>query len=225
MAARPKVPDRHLSAAEKALAEFFQAQGAAVARRWPTGKSRKDLSDVLDVEQWNGILAAEIFRIALAVSVAAARSLLSGLGLAADDYDADRTHAWLEEHASGVAAGINGTTAWQLADALDRGLDAGKVRDLFDLYASSRAPRIARTEVTASTGFGVREAAQQSGEDLTKTWVTGRNPRRSHARIDGETVAMNELFSNGARWPGDSRLDDKERSNCNCSMRVDTAKE
>lgn len=226
MAARPKVPDRHLSSAEKALAEFFKVQGAVVVEHWPKEKTqRKALSDIFDPARWNRVLSAEIFRIALAVSAAAGRSILSGLGLNSDDYEADRTQSWLEEHASGVASGINGTTEQQLREALAAGLAAEKVGELFDIFGSARAPQIARTEVTAATGFGTREAAQQSGRDLTKTWLTGSNPRASHARVNGETVAMDELFSNGARWPGDSRLDDKDRSNCNCSMRVDTAKE
>ncbi len=97
------------------------------------------------------------------------------------------------------------------------------MRELFAAFARARAPQIARTKVTAATGFGTREAARQSGRDLAKTWVTGSNPRTAHARLDGETVGMDALFSNGARWPGDSRLDDKERSRCNCSMTVDAA--
>lgn len=223
MPVAPKVPASHLKAAEKELAEFFRDQGAAIAAKWPAPKSAKGIADVFNVARWNRVLTAIISDIALAVSAVAGRSVLAGLGLGADDYDTDRTQAWLAEHAAAVAAGINGRTRDAVRDALSAKLTADDVRSLFDGMASGRAGQIAQTEVTAATGFGTREAAQQSGLELTKKWVTGSNPRKTHARLDGQTVPMNDLFSNGARWPGDSRLDDKERSGCNCSMHVDTA--
>lgn len=226
MSATPRVPDRHVEEAADALAGFFRLQGAAVARRIGDAKRRDRkalLDEVFNLDRWNSALAPEIFTIALAASLAAARSILVGLGLLADDYDEDRTHAWLTEHAAGVAAGINGTSRMAVGEALTAGLAAAEVQDMFTVWAQSRAPQIARTEVTAATGFGTREAGQQSGLDMTKTWQAGKNPRTTHARLNGETVGLNETFSNGARWPGDSLLDDKERSNCNCSMRVDTA--
>lgn len=230
MPVAPSVPDRHLAEATEALAGFFRLQGAAVARHFGDGKHLRDtrgsktrLDEIFNLERWNRALIPEILQIALAVSLAAAQSVLIGLGLAADDYDEERTQAWLTEHAAGVAAGINGATRYAVREALMAGLSADHVREMFEVFATSRAAQVARTEVTAAMGFGTREAAQQSDLDLTKTWVTGSNPRATHARLNGETVAMHELFSNGARWPGDSILDDKERSNCNCSMRVDAA--
>ncbi|MGC9544016.1 hypothetical protein [Streptomyces sp. UG1] len=224
MPVRARVPASHLRDAEKALAEFFRTQGAAIAANWPEPKSSgKALADVFSLARWNRVLAPVVETIALAVSTAAGRSVLAGLGLAADGYDQDVTLAWIAAHASGVASGVNGRTRATVRDALAADLTASDVRDLFSTMAEARAPQIARTEVTAATGFGTREAAQQSGRDLVKTWKTGSNPRASHARLDGQAVPMNETFSNGARWPGDSRLDDKERSNCNCSMTVDAA--
>lgn len=226
MPATPRVPDRHVRDASDALADFFRVQGAAVASRMEDGKGmgRKiRLRDVFSLERWNRALSPEIFTIALGASAAAARLLLSGLGLSAGDYEEDRTQAWLEEHAAGVASGINGATEFAVREALTAGLAAAEVRQMFAAWAESRAPQIARTEVTAAQGFGIREAAQQSEQDMTKTWSTGSNPRPTHARLNGETVAMGDFFSNGARWPGDSLLDDKERANCNCGMRVDLA--
>lgn len=220
---RPKVPASHLKDAEKQLAQFFHDQGAVLAANWPAPKSRKGIADLFNLARWNRALAGIISDVALAVSAAAGRSVLAGLGLSAGDYDPDRTTAWIAEHAAAVAAAVNGRTRDAVRDALAAKLTADDVRKLFDGMASGRAPQIAQTEVTAATGFGVREAAQQSGMELTKTWKTGRNPRATHARLDGETRPMHDLFSNGARWPGDSRLDDKERSNCNCSLIVDAA--
>jgi len=38
--------------------------------------------------------------------------------------------------------------------------------------------------------------------------------------MDGETVPMSETFSNGGRWPGDSKLHPDQRSGCTCDIDV-----
>ncbi|MFV8127534.1 phage portal protein [Streptomyces syringium] len=75
--------------------------------------------------------------------------------------------------------------------------------------------------VTAGTelrSFGGHDAAGASG--LTrKVWVTGgQNPRPSHKAQDGERVGIDDVFSNGLRWPGDGRGETKELVNCNCTL-------
>jgi hypothetical protein len=75
--------------------------------------------------------------------------------------------------------------------------------------------------VTASTearSFGGYDAAGASG--LTrKVWRTGgANPRPSHRAQDGEQVALDDVFSNGLRWPGDGLGEAKEVANCNCRL-------
>ncbi|WP_335936626.1 hypothetical protein [Streptomyces sp. PTD5-9] len=230
--AAPKVPKRLLDDATEALAGFFRVQGAAIAAHLEDAATRTSvvprarkatLDEVFDQQRWDRVLALEILTIALAVSETAGRSVLKGLGVDPDEYDSDRTRAWLEVHASGVAAGINGTTRYAVRDALAAGVEPGKVRELFDSYAVERAPQIAQTEVTAAQGFGTHEAGRQSGKRLTKTWRTGRNPRTSHARQNLQTVPLRSKFSNGARWPGDSILPTRERARCNCSMTINEA--
>lgn len=47
------------------------------------------------------------------------------------------------------------------------------------------------------------------------------DPRSSHRRLDGETVPIDDLFSNGANWPGDNfRLPVEEVANCHCEVIV-----
>ena len=67
------------------------------------------------------------------------------------------------------------------------------------------------------------EACRQQASDrqVQKTWiVTSGNPRASHAAMDGETVGIDEQFSNGADWPGDSTLDADETCGCTCEVEV-----
>lgn len=212
--------DARVADATRRLSAFFRDQGAAVL---DTLDGQRDVSDLFDTEHWNGVLIPVLVDIALRVSRAAGRATLGLLGLDPGDYDTDRTAAWIAAHASGVASGINGTTRALLEGALGDDDPSVAVRHLFTIARTSRAESIAQTEVTAAAGFGTREAGQQSGLELNKTWHTGSNPRATHARMNGETVRLDDDFSNGARWPGDSRLDDKERARCNCSMDVDKA--
>ncbi|GGJ86846.1 hypothetical protein GCM10011583_18030 [Streptomyces camponoticapitis] len=81
----------------------------------------------------------------------------------------------------------------------------------------------AATASTELTSFGGHDAAKASG--LTrKIWRTGgKNPRPSHKAQDGEQVSLDDVFSNGLRWPGDGSGKTAELVNCNCTL--DYAKE
>jgi hypothetical protein len=89
---------------------------------------------------------------------------------------------------------------------------------------STRAAGIAVGVTTLAVNFAVHEAAQQAGEatgtEPVKTWITGANPRESHAAMDGETVKLSEDFSNGLPWPG-SVGDPAEVANCNCDLEIE----
>ncbi|NEL52311.1 hypothetical protein G3V67_23800, partial [Escherichia coli] len=140
-----------------------------------------------------------------------------------DDYDEDRTLAFLAANAERVASAVNATTAAALEGALADEDPLAAVRHLFEVYTAARAAQIAVAQVTSMSGFGTVEAArQQGGDGATKTWrVRSSNPRSSHQRMDGETVALDEKFSNGAMWPGDSDLDDAERAGCKCDLVIE----
>lgn len=76
----------------------------------------------------------------------------------------------------------------------------------------------AATAVTDAMGFGGHDAARHGGL-RTKTWLTtSGNPRASHAAMHGETVPIDETFSNGARWPGDVVLSADESVACMCTV-------
>jgi HK97 family phage portal protein len=127
---------------------------------------------------------------------------------------AAQTHAAQHEEA-GRAAVANvqeeGGDGWQ--EALQTAAGA---------WGSAAAAR-ARTAATETRSFGGHDAAGASGLSK-KIWVTGgTNPRASHKAQNGEQVSLDDVFSNGLRWPGDSSGETKELVNCNCSL--DYAKE
>ncbi|MEU6768517.1 phage portal protein [Streptomyces sp. NPDC046853] len=110
-------------------------------------------------------------------------------------------------------------------DAVEAALDseddgtplAAALLNAADLWRTAAKVRAA-TAGAEARGFGSHDAAGASG--LTKkVWRTGgKNPRPSHAAQDGEQVSLDDVFSNGLRWPGDGKGEAKETANCNCRL-------
>ena len=127
---------------------------------------------------------------------------------------------------------INASTLAQLiaalAGELGDGAQGSTPAGVFDRLESSGAERQAASIATSVAGWSAIEAARQcapAGSTVTKTWVTGRNPRPSHLSMNGQTVPIDEPFSNGAMWPGDSRvLPASQVANCNCTVEITVAR-
>ena len=87
----------------------------------------------------------------------------------------------------------------------------------------NRAMRIARTEghrVQVEAASDAQYAAKEAGADIVKQWnaaLDGRT-RESHARVDGEIRELDEKFSNGLKYPGDSAGGAAEVINCRCAL-------
>jgi len=96
--------------------------------------------------------------------------------------------------------------------------------EMFQQKKTSGSVRLAESLVTEARSRGAFEAAKQAvndGRQVTKTWnVTSLDPRRSHAAINGETVGVEERFSNGLRFPGDPDGDIDETAGCKCRLQI-----
>lgn len=79
------------------------------------------------------------------------------------------------------------------------------LRQFYTDRSRFKAMRVARTEVTKASSFGTQEAAKQSGVVQTKTWLSSRDDRvrDEHAAMDGETVKLDDTFSNGLDYPSE----------------------
>jgi hypothetical protein len=109
-----------------------------------------------------------------------------------------------------IADGLLAAVAADPANAVDR------VRDF--LASNSLAVALAGAFITGALAFGAQDAATKSGL-RRKTWrVTSRNPRPSHAAQNGQTVDIEDVFSNGLRWPGDHYGNAAENANCTCRL-------
>lgn len=213
---KDRAPDTYVTKHEQVVKAFFHRQGAVVK----SALGSKADADWWDAERWNKELAADLFRLATTTSETVAKTVLDRFGFGPDDYDPDRALAFLAAVTDRVAKSINIATKAQLDEALASDDTAAAVAHVYEVNESSRAAQIAVTAVTAWSGFGTVEAAKQvSPGTATKTWVTGPRARASHASMSGETVGIDDSFSNGQAWPGDNG-DPAESANCNCDLQI-----
>lgn len=222
---KARVSDADETRAAQVLAAYFKRQHRVVASKLgATEKARGKafLPDVYSPSRWVAELTAELFSLGLSITASAAKAVLKAIGADPDGYDVARTENWLQTHAQSIAEAIEADTAADVTTALSEPDPQAAVNDLFEQYATTRAPLVATTETTALSGFGTEEAVEKSGQPATKTWrVRSQQPRASHLRLNGETVPVGDEFSNGARFPGDRSLPKEERMNCRCEMTID----
>ena len=87
------------------------------------------------------------------------------------------------------------------------------------------ALRTARTAVTGAQNGGRMDsykAATDMGVKVRKRWVATKDDRtrKSHRKLDGETVDWDKPFSNGLMYPGDPSGPGAEVYQCRCTLRT-----
>lgn len=134
--------------------------------------------------------------------------------------------AYAGEKTGRRAIGILTSTKSQVAAYVNDGISSGKsleeisktLKERASSIAESRARLIATNEVIAASGYASRQAALQSGVVKSKTWLSSRdeNNREAHEAIDGQTVSLNDPYSNGLQFPGDPDGRASEVVECHC---------
>lgn len=168
-----------------------------------------------DEDRWDGELAADLYDAAIALSSTIGAT--AALRLKPDArYSVARTLAYLEKVMAARASWINTATRDQLASASG----ADEVAGVFDTASNARAAAGAGAIVAAVGSFASHEAGRQNlGTRATKTWVTrSGDPRDSHAAMNGQTVGIDDRFSNGMKWPGDADGGVDEVAGCQCGL-------
>ena len=87
----------------------------------------------------------------------------------------------------------------------------------------NKSLRIAKTEghrIQCESAYNVQVRAKQNGADIVKQWdsTLDSRTRESHQKLDGEVVGVDEKFSNGLLYPGDSNGVASEVVNCRCAL-------
>ena len=220
-----KASDGSVGSARAVLDAFWERQGKAVCSAMGASKARKAEGDGedgdppwWDRERWDRELAEDLHPVVTEIAGESVRETLAALGLDPEAYDLDEDAGFVEGLASRRARMLNDATLRDLV-GLD---DDESPQQVFDRARQDRSERNARTLATAVAAWAtVRSAGAATGGKAMKTWVTGQNPRPTHAAMNGDTVECYGLFSNGSQWPGDTeRLDVAEVANCNCTVEV-----
>lgn len=219
------------------LGAFFDRQKAAVTSRLGAGQT---VDEAWDDHRWDGELEADLFALSATMTAELAAAVADRFG---GEYDEGVALGYLRESARIAAENVNAATKAAVAEAWARGTgfaartkdlnpldDAGdddevdpleEVAGVFALAAGSRAVEIATTRATAVGNFARHEGARQSGVP-SKVWrVNSARPRDGHP-ADGETVGLDDTFSNGARWPGDPGAGVDQSAGCSCSLDFST---
>ena len=218
----PNVRRRHEEQWARVMARTFRRQQDAVVGSVPADAPPDGgdggvvlLEELWDRERWDRELHADLFGLNNATATVWGEYVAEQLAF---ELDGDRMVGWLNEHSRIQAEYINGFTRDQIGRALIEEEPRSAVRHLFEIAISVRAIEIAVSAVTSASTFGSNEGAQQGGLKTKRWQVNSSNPRDEHAAMNGETVGIGELFSNGMRWPGDPAGGADNNANCMCSV-------
>jgi HK97 family phage portal protein len=200
------------------LTAFFTRQGESIKAKVGAKSqgAKAAIDDVWDDERWDTELAGYLFALATATAQAFGDEVAKRFD---GEYDVEAMGLpWLQTNTGYAASGINATTKAAVASALAGESVAEDVAHVFLVAISGRVPVLSADRTTAAGNFGQIEAARAVGRP-EKVWVvTSANPRPEHAAMDGESVPIDEAFSNGGMWPGDPSLPSAELAGCQCLL-------
>jgi len=155
------------------------------------------------------------------------------------DFDLHRqfVQTFISNHALDHARKITDATKTKLTRVMREGAAEGlgsnqiarNMRDVYERWEDddeldvSRANKIARTEVHSSSQYGHYAGAKQAEDELgivqSKKWLDSGDDRvrESHDEVHGETLKLDQYYSNGLLYPGDPGGEAKEIINCRCT--------
>lgn len=210
------------------VAAILKKHGSTLASAYVDGTLEKSLT--LSADDWQSLLEAVHTAVIESEGAVAYTALLAAVttsGGGAFDVLDPAVSEWISGHAGEMAKGLTETTRQQLAQVISAGTDAGdSTRDIakaikgqFTEWTDARATLIARTEVSTAFGASHQLSAEQLASDgeveLVKTWRSAHDSRvrDAHKAMDGETVAIDDVFSNGLPYPSEP--------NCRCVVTYD----
>lgn len=177
-----------------------------------------------DEVRWNTELADDLNPILFAISAKHGDEASDVFGT---DYYPGKTVNYIKAVAEGRARAINTATKEKLDELIDSEPEdlEEEIDHLFEVREEKDANLLGMNMATAVTCWALGEASRQAKDQgyqarVYKTWITGENPREDHAMMSGETVEIDQKFSNGADWPGDDILGPDGTCGCNCTTEV-----
>jgi len=216
-----KVPQKEQDEVAEVLDGFFQRQTKSIIP-----KIGADAEEWWNEDRWNTELADDLEPALNDIATRHGEKMARAIGA---EYIAEKTVNYIRKMAEGRAEVINAETRKKIQQAMDDAEEdedlEDAVRDEMDKRSNLDAALLGSMLSKVAAGWGTEEASRQATDQgsrkrVYKVWVAGPNARETHAAMDGETVLIDETFSNGADWPGDDNLEPDESCGCNCTTRI-----
>lgn len=175
-----------------------------------------------DEDRWDDELGSDLQEESIGIVIEASTQVLAEMGVEATAFNLALTANYLMTRSDGQAHDMNEATRAALEERLSGAeSDTDAVDEYFDGVGAQRAQNAGLATAAALAGFASVEAGRQAGgRGAQKMWsVSSGNPRESHAAMNGEIVGIDELFSNGMKWPG-AIGDPDEVAGCQCSLDI-----
>ena len=200
------------------LRKFFKRQAASVIP-----KIGAKAASWWDQDRWDEELADDLEPLIDKIADAHGKEAADAMGA---EYDPKRTRKYLRALSEGRATAINAATYKKLQEALESEDEEETPEKVFEKRENADSGSFGRSMATAIAGWAMTHEAPEQAEaqgirkTVEKMWITGDNPRPEHAAMNGETVPVDQEFSNGCFWPGDDNGDPDTTCGCNCSTQV-----
>lgn len=217
--------DEESKAVSEALSKFFVRQRKSVLP-----KIGAKAVSWWDVRRWDKELADDLEPIIAEIVAAHGEIMANALGCT---FTAEAVVNYIRKVAESRAKQINSRTLAKLQEAIEQALESEEEESdpheaaahEFDNREGPEAALLGASIAKWASGWATEEAVRQGvgqgiKRNVYKEWQTGPKARDSHAAMNGETVPIDECFSNGADWPGDDSLSPDESCGCNCTTRV-----
>lgn len=196
------------------LSAFAERQKKSIA-----AKLGAKAAEWFDIERWDEELADDLSPLMVSIADSHGKEIAKRIG---STYDEKRTKKYLRRVAETRAHMANVALEKRIQDAIDNG---GDIDEAFEHSIDAGAKSMGLAIATSVASWAMLEAVNQARYEgdapnagVFKVWVHhgGATSRENHAAMDGETVPIDEPFSNGAMWPGDDSLDASETCYCHC---------
>lgn len=195
----------------KRLEEFDKSQKGIYSKM-----SHSDIANILDKDSENKLFAKVALPFLLDFAKQGGEDAAE---LTSETFNlTDSLSNAMEKRSIFFAGSVNDTTFKKLTQSLSEGINDGegignltkRVKTVYKEVPQWRAQLIARTETTNANNEGTLEQYRESEVVQGKEWIATKDERtrESHAALDGETVSVDAVFSNGLSFP--------QEPNCRC---------
>lgn len=221
-----------VSSIEDILVKFFKRQEKSVISK--IGAKSAINNEWWNRDRWNKELSSDLYNTIFAMSSSNGKSVAEKLN---SEYVEKITENYLQVYVEKQAELINDITfdkinyvesnSDQLLSEENTSTSPKTVSDVYTNRTSTETTILALSLAYFAYKFSTKESLKQatsqgkmSNVKVYKTWITGSNPRSTHAIMNNQKVPIESRFLNGSDWVHDSILGPGGTCNCNCSIEV-----